>query len=389
MSRSRVAVLYIVVLGMLVLTAACASGRRTPEYQSGFSALPANCSDALDPVEPAIRDFMGDLYGSDPELDLDVRDDYGYSQDLYCGVKYSESLPDASPGPYRLPMMRSVRISYRMFMSPQPVRATTTALREQVAVDEDRSALESLSGIGDDAISWVEQLGPRTVQIGVRFRLANLSVTVLTSGQDWPEGLAGFPVGDTRELRQDLSRGAESIAEAIVRHAKSALPTTVLSGQPTTKRPATTTSTDPRPEPVWDPCQIPDEDIAAAGLDPKSRDELSRGQGSAMCQWNGEWYQVTVDSSWSSAAAQTYASDTYVRPEFVMVKGRPALTYIWGDSDYFCDMAFEIEGNPESQMHSGFVVLEASANEEGRLGELCGELDEVANALVGAVPLSK
>ncbi|WP_327096029.1 hypothetical protein OIE68_39755 [Nocardia vinacea] len=83
-------------------------------------------------------------------------------------------------------MSRSVRISYDIITLPTPVGATTTGLLAQATTTSNTLPPTTVFGIGDDAITWLEQPKASPVRIGLRFRIGNLTVDVETSGQDWP-----------------------------------------------------------------------------------------------------------------------------------------------------------------------------------------------------------
>ncbi|MFX0576817.1 DUF3558 domain-containing protein [Nocardia nepalensis] len=356
------------------------------EYRSGFSSLPATCADAVKPVEQAVQAFAGDLYS--PAVGFEQSHTSSeYAQDLYCAAKYDDPVPREPIKPYRVPMSRSVTINYDIVTLPILAGATTTGLLAQATTTSNSSPPMSVPGVGEDAITWVEQ--PKAaVRIGLRFRIGNLQVEVVTSGEDWSGIPESFPVGDSPELRKDLQSGAESVAKAVAQQARSVLPTTVLpwpSSASTTSTAAPTTTKSQIP--VWDPCTIPDRDLAAAGLEPGSK---RSGAGTvsdyASCMWHGAWYSFSIYSTSVPFAAEVYDRDKYVRPTPLTIGGRPAVQLYWADSDYFCDIAFDVARDPRSGVASGTVTFETSVSENGRRPELCSELKRVTNTLVGAVP---
>ncbi|WP_419150630.1 DUF3558 family protein [Nocardia vinacea] len=201
-------------------------------------------------------------------------------------------------------------------------------------------------------------------------------------------GPESLPVGDSPELRNDLQAGAESIAKAVAQHAKSVLPTTILtwpssSSTSNTAAPTTTAAQIP----LWDPCGIPDTDIATAGLEPRSKRSGGSSTGNyASCTWHGTWYEVLVISTSTSFATETYDRDKYARPTPLTIGGRPAVMLYWAQSDYFCDIASDVARDPKSGVAPRTIIFEAAVNEHGRRPELCTELTRVANTVVAVLP---
>jgi hypothetical protein len=369
--------------------AGCASEIETPDEQPGFSSLPASCSKAMQPLESAVRDFAGDLYDSPVRGDGDeLSRENPYTQSLTCEARYLEALPRAPIGSARMPMTRSVGITYGITTLPQYSDATTTAVRAQVPEDDNNSTPVQLSGIGEDAVTWVERDGHGDVHVSVRFRLGNLDVGIRTSGMDWPATAATMPSGKSPELQQDLQSGAESIAAAVAGHVESALPKAMLTWPTDTSAassPATTTTSAPK-APLWDPCRLPDSAVAAAGLAPSTK-KPEGGPDRPSCEWSGEWFDIRIDSPATTFESEIYHRETYVRPEFVTPAGRPALMFTWADTEYFCDVAFEIAGEPGS--YPQLVIVEATAHEDDKGVELCGELGKVTEAVAGAIPVTR
>lgn len=77
-----------------------------------------------------------------------------------------------------------------------------------------------------------------------------------------------------------------------------------------------------------------------------------------------------------------------MRPTPLTIGGRPALQLYWAQTDYFCDIAFDVARDSKSGVASGTVMFEASANENGKRPELCAELKRIANTVVAALPPS-
>ncbi|WP_454196138.1 DUF3558 family protein [Nocardia sp. Marseille-Q1738] len=382
----RSSVLHLL-LCLVVWLVGCSPDIDMPDYRPGFSSLPATCADAVAPAEHALKAFAGELYSPADGFEQS-RIGGQYGQSLSCAVKYGDPVPREPIKSGRVPMSRSVAISYDITTLPVRAEASTTGLSAQATRASDSSRPSRLPGIGDDAITWVEEPKGGPARVGVRFRIGNLDVDVETSGKDWSGTREPFPVGYSEELRRDLQVGAESIAKAVARHAESALPTTMLtrpSSADTTTTPAPRTTASPIP--VWDPCGISDRDISAAGLEVLSKRSggESPTSGRASCTWRGAWYEVLVSSS-VSFEDEVWDRDKYVRPTPLTIGGRPAVMLYWAQSDYFCDIAFDVARNTNSGVVPGLVMFEAAVNEHDRRPELCSELKRVVNTLASTLP---
>lgn len=344
---------------------------------------PDGLRDAVRPAERSVEAFAGKLYAADADFEstsLGDGDDYSH---LYCTMKYADPILRA-PGPRAREAM-SRKFTLSMTKGPRLGGTTTSSLLAQATTTAGGSRPERVSGIGDDAIAWVESVEDVPVQVGVRFRIGNLGVEVTTSGRDWSGQPRTMPVNDSSALRDELRAGAEGIAAAIACAAQSAYPTAVPRyDSPSTgpTRPRTNTSTTPTPTegPAWDPCAVPADQLAAA--------DLRIWREGRTCSWKGPWFDVRAPSSAPGYESALYPTghQTYTRPEPLIVGGRSAVLLHWEQTDLFCVLAFDIAGAPHSPRMPRVIELEISSNTEDRRDELCAEVIRVGDAVAGSLP---
>lgn len=113
------------------------------------------------------------------------------------------------------------------------------------------------------------------------------------------------------------------------------------------------TATQASAESTFDPCTIPDAAIAAAGLDPDSKDSMAEGgfvtPGWIICGWNGpaanSWYSYSVVFSSVYTIEDVRSDARYSEMTNISVAGREALRYRHGivDLSDSCDIAFTTE----------------------------------------------
>ncbi|MFI2478528.1 DUF3558 family protein [Nocardia xishanensis] len=383
-SRSTTAVLAL----LLVVGMAGCSRDTMGQHKAGFSELPARCSDALRPAEQEIKAFAGEAYSSVAESQDNNRQVTDTSQHLTCAMKFGGSVLREPLEPYRTPMWRNVSISYFLSLYPisanEPPKNLTDYVPGSTLPDSPRPT--PIAGIGEYAITWVEENKGHPPRVSVKFAINNLIVTVETWGKDWSGVPETFPVIDSPELRADLHTGTEAIAKAVAQQAPSALPTTMLT-QPSLTRSTSTVTATKTSVPVWDPCEIPEDTLTAAGLDVKSQFRGDKQTGSAMCMWRGGWYRLRVFYQDAPFEWSVYEGSTYVRPKPVTIGNRHAVQVHWDNSDSWCVLAFEVplEANlPDAGGRT--LTFEASLTEDRSQTELCDELIRVTTAVAGAIP---
>ncbi|WP_194818231.1 DUF3558 family protein [Nocardia sp. XZ_19_385] len=373
---------------LLVSVGLAGCGRGTlPQYEAGFSQLPADCTAALKPAEQAIKVFAGEAYSRVAEFQNGDRGIEDTSQHLNCAMKFGGSVLREPVQPVRAPMWRNVSVSYYLSLYPIQAEQTTSSLLERGSSNSGNAQPKRLPGTGEDAITWVKAADGEPPQVNVEFRVGNLSVHVKTTGKDWSGVPETFPVVDSPELRADLQAGAESIAKAVARHAPSALPTAVLTRPSLTRRASEPTTTKAAAAAVWDPCEISQESLTAAGLDVESRFTGDKSGSSRMCMWRGEWFRLRVFSSEAPFEWSVYRGSTYVRPKPVTIGDRHAVQVHWDDSDLVCVLAFELPVTANLPDAGGrTLTFEASLSGDRSRNELCDELIRVANVVEGSLP---
>lgn len=402
-NRRRMLGLTTVLLSSVVWLGGCANPGETTEtqkYRPGFASLPASCAEAVKPLETAVKAFAGELYRPNVEFERDVRTDSpsGQAQTLNCSdMVYSVPIPREPIQPGLVPMSRSFSIRYDLTKTPRRVEQITQSLVARANKASYGTQPSTAPGIGEDAITWVDEPRNSPVRFGLRFVIGNLDVDIMTSGWDWSEDSEPWPADDSPKLREDLRAGAESIAKAVAQHAQSALPITVFTPVPsaTTSTPPTTTSpttaaSDPR-TPAWNPCTIPDSDIAAAGLQIGSKESRSYDL-NTRCTWQGAWFRVEIYSAGYSFESMIYSNDDYMRPIRLTIGDRRAVgVHLRFGGKLHCTIAFDVAQNPKSGIAGGTLVFDArvfgnKVVTDSQHTELCDELTRVTSALLAVLP---
>ncbi|MFB8281281.1 DUF3558 family protein [Nocardia colli] len=358
------------------------------QYKTGFSELPARCSDALKPADQAIKAFAGEAYGAVAESPDAGRENGDTSQSLTCVMKFGASVQREPVKPYRTPMWRHASVSYFLSLYPIGVNDTRPNLPDYVpgSTLPDSPRITPIAGIGEDAITWEKTAKGAPPRISVMFSINNLIVTVETWGKDWSGIPETFPVVDSPELRADLRTGTEAIARAVAQQVPSALPQTMLT-QPSLTSSTRTSTTAESPSFVWNPCQIPDDRLSAAGLDPKSQFRGDYDTKSAMCMWRGGWYRLRVSQTVAPFEWSVYENSTYTRPKPVTIGDHHAVQVHWKDSADWCVLVFEIPREANLPDKGGqTLTFEASLTEDRSQTELCNELIRATTLVAASLP---
>ncbi|QNG19313.1 DUF3558 domain-containing protein [Rhodococcus triatomae] len=116
-------------------------------------------------------------------------------------------------------------------------------------------------------------------------------------------------------------------------------------GEPSTENGAGGTLTTPnKNEGLFDPCSIPDDALAAAGLDPATEDAGFFGvqrTGWEVCGWTGSWFFIDVlSTSHTFDDVKNNPANTDLAP--VDLPGREAVSFrhVSDDDAEVCDVAF-------------------------------------------------
>ncbi|ATL70254.1 DUF3558 family protein [Nocardia terpenica] len=156
---------------------------------------------------------------------------------------------------------------------------------------------------------------------------------------------------------------------------------------------ATPTSTAPTSSPSsasntsWNPCSIPDADIAATGLNPTKKQVGALGTkfpGWDICAWlSDSWYGLHVYSTSVHTFDEVVHNTTLFRdPQPVTVGGHAAVLLHHADNPKGCTIAFDIPQDPVQFE----VTPKLSADQTG---DSCSEVTRIANTLVKDLPAGK
>ena len=136
----------------------------------------------------------------------------------------------------------------------------------------------------------------------------------------------------------------------------------------------------------FDPCALPEVDLAAAGLDPSSKHVGAAGvriPGWDACSWRGQktaWYGLNVYSTGEHTYDEAIHNTTLYRdPQPVKVAGRDATQLYSATDDHDCTIIFDATGGPVSFQ----VSAKLSADNPG---DACAEASRIAGSLVKDVP---
>ncbi|MEV2226802.1 hypothetical protein AB0E01_44260 [Nocardia vinacea] len=392
--------LLMVLLSCVVWLGGCAPkdvtpvSTETPEYQPGFASLPNSCAEAVQPLRAIVEKFAGELYRPNVEFVHATRVDRRTTQTLECrDMEYSVPIPREPSQPGVVPTSRSLSIRYQLDKEPRRMDYTTRGLVSKFS--SRHTQVSPTSGIGEDGIIWVDEEKNSQMVTGVEFVLDNLFVELLTTGWDWSAESAPWPAASPK-LGVDLRAGAESVAKEVVRHAQTALPTTVFappgtaSASSTTAAPPTIAKTPEADVPAWNPCTIPDGAIAAAGLERG----VSGDEGfdlDTSCPWHGSWFNFEIYSTTRSFESVIYSDKDYRRPIFRKIGNRNVVEVDRRFANAHCAIAVDVAQNPKSGIAAGTLVLEGRAFGINRVltdsqrAELCTEVTRVAEALLPAL----
>jgi len=137
---------------------------------------------------------------------------------------------------------------------------------------------------------------------------------------------------------------------------------------------------------AWNPCSIPDADIAAAGLNPAKKETDSGALGTKfpgwdICSWMSDsWYLVNVLSTNAHAFDEVAHNSTQFQdPQPVTVGGRDATLLHQVDEPKGCTIAFDIPGDP--------VQIEVNPKlSADTIGDSCAEVSRIAGVLAKDLP---
>ncbi|MGW5513495.1 DUF3558 domain-containing protein [Nocardia africana] len=137
---------------------------------------------------------------------------------------------------------------------------------------------------------------------------------------------------------------------------------------------------------AWNPCDIPDSDISAVGLNPATKQQDGpngvKFPGVDICIWLGEkskWYGLNVYSDHSHTYDEVVHNTTlYKNPEPVIVDGRPGTRLVSATSEHDCTIAVDAKNSVQFQ-----VSAKPSSSQPG---DACAEVTRITAALVHNVP---
>ncbi|WP_338759655.1 DUF3558 family protein [Nocardia vulneris] len=372
--------------GALVATACSGGGPDGLRYATGFAALPASCAEVGAIAADALQGFSGSLPASDAQPFTKQRYTTAVGGSLECEVTFEDPIPRPEQVAEPVPLSRAATIHLLFLDAPTLADRSATAT---TSAGPEPATVTPLPGIGDGATIGFQPAGDRRIAADVSAQVANLSVVVRTTGLDWSGASGTPPTGDSPKLRTELAAGAQAIAAVLTRSLSSSLPRGTLdSVRETTQESAPATRT-PAPQPVWDPCRIPDGDVTAAGLDPRTRDAAVASDSQGRCSWSAGWYGVDVHTTDRRFTDFAYGSDRFIRPAPIAVADRRAVLVRRSESDSTCSLLFDVPQQTSGGIVTGTVELEASAGVAGRGDELCGELARLAVPLSAHFPAGR
>lgn len=137
---------------------------------------------------------------------------------------------------------------------------------------------------------------------------------------------------------------------------------------------------------AWKPCDIPDSDIAAVGLNPATKQQDGpkgvKFPGLDVCAWLGQkpnWYVLNIYSDHSHTYDEVVHNTTlYKDPESVTVDGRPGTRLVSATEDHDCTIAIDAKNSVQFQ-----VSAKPSSREPG---DACAEVTRITTALVKNIP---
>ncbi|MGX1776940.1 DUF3558 family protein [Nocardia brasiliensis] len=372
--------------GVLVATACSGGGTDGPRYATGFAALPASCAEVGAIAADALHGFAGTLPVTDAQPFTNHQYGTSVGGSLECEVTFEDPIPRPEQVAESVPLSRSATIRLLFLDAPTLADRSTVAT---TSAGQEAATVTPLPGIGDGGTIGFEPTGDRRIAADVSVRVANLSVVVRTSGLDWSVASGTPPTGDSPKLRTELAAGAQAIATVLTRSLSSSLPRRTLdSVRETTHGPAEPTTT-LAPQPVWDPCSIPDGDVTAAGLDPRTKNATAASASQGRCSWSAGRYDVDVHTTDRRFTEFAYSSDRFIRPAPIAVADRRAVLARRSESDSTCSLLFDVPQQTSGGIDTGTVELEASADVPGRGDELCGELARLAIPLSAHFPAGR
>lgn len=371
-------------LGWAIAVTALVGGCARPSvpewtWVSGYSRLPSGCAELGESVDGAVRGFLGALPGRDRPMHVRTVSE----RDLWCSLTAENPVPSDRTGP----MSRTATVSLTLETTPRmeeagPTTAVTTS-REFTPPASAVGAPESLSGVGDAARIWVVQTADDTVQVEARAVVGNLTIRVITGGHNWN---LGYPDGDTASLREDLRAGAESLIAVVARTIPPQLPTAVFDSDSTTTSSSSPISTPNSAAPVWDPCELTRTALAGSELTQTEKSSPDPAH-SKSCYWKGSWFNLSVESTEEWFARRFYDRERYVTPTPVEVGGRTGLRLYWVDSEYTCDLVFDVPQGEVEGRQVGVVLLQVNTGvEAGLREEACAKVTSLAEKIVGHLP---
>ncbi len=139
----------------------------------------------------------------------------------------------------------------------------------------------------------------------------------------------------------------------------------------------------------WNPCSLPDADIAAAGLDPAKRHTdtdkyAQKFPGWDVCGWDsGGWIRLQVFSTNAHTFDEVKNNTTlFSNPRPVNVGGRDAVMLDRTAIPDGCVILFDVPGNPVEFEINPSLAADST-------GDACTELTRISSVLVKDLPAGR
>ena len=155
---------------------------------------------------------------------------------------------------------------------------------------------------------------------------------------------------------------------------------------PTTTVTTASASSDPASNTAWNPCSIPDADIAAAGLNPAKK-QTDTGKydekfpGWDICGWMSDsWYLLNIYSTNAHTFDQVVTNTTLFRdPQPTSFGKYKAVLLHQLDDPQACTIAFDVPHDPVQFVLSPKLSADA-------VGDSCAEVTRIAGLLAKDLP---
>lgn len=368
--------------GILLTVPACSYGTE-PDSPTGFTS-PPSCDDADRSIRSALREYVPNLFQENRHLRTESTNSSGYSRSVRCEIVLENPVPRTADAPAAGPLSRTIVIALDV-SRPLSISTTMKPNRPDPWVE----STTSLSGVGEEALSWSGRQNPAYDEGGASARVGTLRMDVQISGTDWSGGEA-IPVWESRYLKSDLRSGAESLVRALAADLPPNLPRTTL----TWPLPTPSTTSPPIEDPpitVWDPCTIPDSSITAAGLDPASKKVggFTLVDGQSACQWHKDDYDFSISSGSSRFLYAFFYPGRHTQFRPIGIGGRVGLSLPKDAyTEHSCNLAFDAPQGERAGAPIGVVEMVVSSYSDRNYSrdELCGKLFGIAGPLIAQLP---